>query len=232
MFTMEQLKAESHLPGPRGNLELLYRFIREATLPLVEECLRVIKPNTANSPEEFVGMCGVLGYAVLHAADKPKTLGFLRPYAGHGSWRIREAVAMGIQELSAGSLETTLPVLGSWALGSPLEQRAVVAGLCDPKVLQAGNTGDILSLLARMTRGLDHDRRLTDSESSLRQALGYGWSVAVVASPAPGKAALEALLTLGTKHPSWIVRENLRKNRLVKMDPAWVETCEKRMVKA
>jgi len=45
----------------------------------------MIQPDTHNSPEEFVGMCGVLGYTMLHSGDKRKALEFLRPYASHAS---------------------------------------------------------------------------------------------------------------------------------------------------
>src|SRR5207248_3071330 len=59
----------------------------------------------------------------------------------------------------------------------------------------------------------------------LRQALGYGWSVAVVALPDEGKFRLERWLASRDLDVRWIMRENLRKNRLTRLDPAWVARC-------
>jgi len=40
---------------------------------------------------------------------------------------------------------------------------------------------------------------------------------------------LKAESHLPGNHVAWIVREKLKKNRLVKMDAGWVKTCQKRM---
>lgn len=99
MYTIEYLLTNSNLPGPRGNLELLYLFAKAAEETTINQCLSYITADVENSPEEFVGMCGIVGYAVCHKAANQATIDFLQPYAAHSSWRIREAVAMGIQEI-------------------------------------------------------------------------------------------------------------------------------------
>jgi hypothetical protein len=223
---MAYLKKNSHLPGPRGNLELLYDFALTADVATVEKCLDCIKPDTANSPQEFAGMCGILGHAVLNKADVKGVLDFLRPFASHSSWRIREAVAMAIQEISVGRLDETLSHLESWIAGTPFEQRAVVAGLCEPKLLGNKTTNTkILRVLGAITANMDHSKKLLDSERSLRKALGYGWSVVIAAAPKEGKKAFARLFVLRGRHIVWIVKENLKKNRLYKMDPNWVKNC-------
>jgi hypothetical protein len=63
---------------------------------------------------------------------------------------------------------------------------------------------------------------LTESQTSLRKAAAYCWSVAIVASPEEGKKQFEKLLPAKNKHILWIVKENLKKHRLVKMDREWV----------
>ena len=230
MYTLDYLLSHSNLPGPRGNLELLYAFAENAEPGIIGECLQCIKPDTANSPEEFVGMCGVLGYAVAHKADNAGTIAFLNPYASHSSWRIREAVAMGIQAIAAGALEKTLVNISPMTAGNGYERRAVVAGLCEPKLLgRADETVKVLKILESITRTLDHDKKLTDDEEALRKGLGYGWSVAIAASPEDGKRYFEALFSLSGKHIQWIIRENLKKNRLSKMDNVWVGRCAERL---
>jgi hypothetical protein len=47
--------------------------------------------------------------------------------------------------------------------------------------------------------------------------------VAVVALPDEGKALMEKWLVSADKDIKWIMRENLKKNRLARMDASWVE---------
>ena len=49
----------------------------------------------------------------------------------------------------------------------------------------------VINLLDEITATLAHDNKLTDEEDSLRKALGYGWSVAIVHAPAEGKKLLK-----------------------------------------
>ena len=51
----------------------------------------------------------------------------------------------------------------------------------------------------------------------------YCWSVAVVALPVEGKTLMEKWLVTPDKDIRWIMQENLKKARLVRMDAAWVE---------
>jgi len=231
MYTIDYLLTHSNLPGPRGNLELLYAFAKNADAELVRQCLAYLTEEVSNSPEEFVGMCGVLGYAVLHRDDIRDVLGFLQPYAAHASWRIREAAAMGIQEISVGRVEQTLAGLADMAAGNDYEKRAVVAGLCEPKQLtDPACNRQILRLLTAITQGMEPEGKLLPAGEALRKALGYGWSVVVAASPQDGKAAFEGLLALPGKHVRWVLRENLKKNRLIKMDANWVAEMQRRAV--
>jgi hypothetical protein len=52
---------------------------------------------------------------------------------------------------------------------------------------------------------------------TLRQALGYAWSVAVAADPEPGLTAFTALRDDPDPDVAWVVRENLRKKRLQRL---------------
>ncbi len=106
----------------------------------------------------------------------------------------------------------------------------MVAGLCEPKLLlDETNNGRILTILTTLTHHLNHDRKLDPAEESLRKALGYGWSVVIVATPERGQRTFEALLALPGKHVQWIVRENLKKNRLLRLNAAWVTDCQQRL---
>jgi hypothetical protein len=69
---------------------------------------------------------------------------------------------------------------------------------------------------------IDRDERRRDEFRALRKGMGYCWSVAVAAGPAAGKRAMEAWIGHGDLDVQWVMRENLRKKRLERMDPVWV----------
>ena len=69
-----------------------------------------------------------------------------------------------------------------------------------------------------------HDRR-SEGFRALRKGLGYCWSVAVAAHPAAGKPALERWLAGDDPDVRWIVRQNLKKARLARLDAGWVARC-------
>jgi hypothetical protein len=63
----------------------------------------------------------------------------------------------------------------------------------------------------------------------LRQAMGYCWSVAVAALPETGKPMMEKWLDSQNTNIRWIMKENLKKNRLIKMDPDWAKMCTSKL---
>lgn len=222
---VQNLLKNSGLPGPRGNLELLYSFSREASESDVKECFSFYSDDLSNSPEEFVVMCGITGYCVSNRKNIKKTIGYIRGYASHSSWRIREAVAIGIQEIAEGNMDEIISNLMNWIDGNDYEKRAVIAALCEPKLLKQEQTVvTLFKILDKITMDFKSiEGKLSDSQNTLRKTLGYGWSVAIAALPVEGKKAFSRIAESDNKQIKWIVRENLKKNRLAKMDRVWVE---------
>ena len=138
---------------------------------------------------------------------------------------------MAMQRVGDADFAVLLAETEAWADGSALERRAAVAALCEPRLLRpAEHARAVLALLARITGQLPSlPERGSDAFRVLRQALGYGWSVAVVALPEEGKAAFEQLLASDDRDIRWVVRENLRKRRLDRMDAAWAERLRERV---
>ena len=105
-----------------------------------------------------------------------------------------------------------------------MERRAAVAALCEPTLLanraHAENAFDILDRI--MGSILDETNRSAEDFKALRKSLGYGWSVAVAAQPLVGKDRFERWVAVQDKDIRWIVNENLRKRRLLRMDGDWV----------
>jgi hypothetical protein len=82
-----------------------------------------------------------------------------------------------------------------------------------------------LLILDRITASiLEQPNRRAENFRILRQGLGYCWSVAAVSDPEDGKALMEKWLLDTDPDIQWIMRENLKKNRLVRMDADWVHS--------
>jgi hypothetical protein len=216
---------ESGLPGPRGNLELAQAVAEEGDQALFLRYLALDASQAPqNTPGEFLAFCGVLGLGKLLAAGDLSVLETLQQKANDPRWRTREAVAMALQRWGDVDLPALIEEMRSWSQGSWLEKRAAAAALCEPRLLhQAENTQQVLSLLDRITASILalSDRKNADFQV-LRKGMGYCWSVAVAALPEAGKPLMEKWLACPDKDIRRIMIENLKKNRLERMDPEWV----------
>jgi hypothetical protein len=222
------LKQNSALPGPRSNLELIQAVADEGSKELYMQYISH-SPSQApeNTPQVFLVLCGIVGLGRLLAEGDHDLLRMLRPFASDPRWRVREAVCMALQRWGLVDMPALLREMQAWSKGNFYEQRASVATLCEPALLEnQENARSVLRLLDAITASIPGilDRK-QDSFRVLRKALAYGWSVAVVALPVTGKPMLESWL--GNPNPDirWIMKQNLKKNRLVKLDPAWVVDC-------
>ena len=226
------LLQESRLPGPRANLELAHAVAEEGDERLFER-LRGFDARKAptNSPYEFLACCGVLGLGRLLAEGRIDLLETLRQAASDPRWRIREAVAMALQRFGAADMDALLQAMQEWSRGNLLEQRAAAAALCEPRLLhRKAHAEQVLRSLEGITASLASvEERKGDDFRALRKGMGYCWSVAVAAHPQVGKAMMERWLASEDGDVQWIMRENLKKTRLARMDAAWVATWRKRL---
>lgn len=220
------LLQESGLPGPRGNLELAQAVADEGDEPLFRHLLS-FGPQQAptNSPYEFLAFCGAVGLGKVLAQGNTLVLSDLRHCAADPRWRMREGVAMALQRWGDKDMDALLGAMESWSQGNPLEQRAAAAALCEPRLLsQEKHVERVLHILDGITTSVLGTReRTSDDFRALRQGLGYCWSVAVAALPEPGKLAMEKWMASTDPDVRWIMKENLKKNRLRRMDQAWVQ---------
>jgi hypothetical protein len=121
--------------------------------------------------------------------------------------------------------------MAEWSKGTLLEKRAAAAGLCEPGLLsEPAHVVSVLRILDDITRSLcTVEDRKREEFRVLRKALGYCWSVAVVALPAEGKAMIEPWFASDDRDVRWIVRENLRKKRLMRIEAEWVACWKARL---
>lgn len=221
------LLQESGLPGPRGNLELAQVAADEGNLRRFKHFLGFDPQRApANSPHEFLAFCGVVGLGKLVAQGKTNLWPALRRYAADPRWRICEAVAMALQRVGEVDMDVLLREMETWSSGTWLEKRAAAAALAEPKLL--GDEKHViraLSILDKITSSIEMaEERKSEDFKILRQGLGYCWSVVVAALPSQGKKAMERWLSSTDKDVRWVMQENLKKKRLVKMDRKWVDT--------
>lgn len=220
------LLQESGLPGPRGNLELAQVVADMGSRALFEHFLTFTPPVApTNDPHEFLAFCGVVGLGRLLAEGDEAILEQLRPFASDPRWRLREGVAMALQRLGKQDMRRLLGAVQTWSRGNWLEKRAAAAALAEPVLLQhEKETVEALEILDRITASMENSGETKNEQFRvLQQGLGYCWSVVVAAAPQPGKQLMEKWLACPDGAIQKIMRENLKKNRLVRMDAAWVE---------
>ncbi|MBN1427011.1 MAG: HEAT repeat domain-containing protein [Anaerolineae bacterium] len=228
------LLKESGLPGPRGNIELAQIVADKGTRSLFERYITYTADKApTNSPYEFLAFCGIVGLGRLLAEGDRDILQTLRRHASDPRWRTREAVAMALQRLGDVDMEQLITAMQDWSQGTPLEQRAAAAAVCEPRLLgKARHARVVLKILDGITTSIERvENRRSEEFLALRKGLGYCWSVAVVALPDEGKQLMEKWLASADKDVRWIMRENVKKNRLARMDAGWVKEWQSRIRK-
>jgi hypothetical protein len=242
---LDFLRANSNLPGPRGNLELAQSFARAVGDMHLEEwqwqvlldmASTSLAEEPANSVQEYIPFCGLLAIGAQYGNGLPRprrrtALAALWSAASHTRWRVREGVAMGLQlagEQDPAALRATvtdwLPRAGY------LEMRAVAASLAHPPLLGDPDfalfcletSRTILAEVARADPGVRRD----ESFRVLCKGMGYALSVFVAHAPADGFALLRKSAAVQDRDVAWIVRENLTKKRLTGPFPGEVKKVE------
>ena len=232
------LLAHSGLPGPRGNLELARAAAEVGSKAELRRWAR-LGPERAptGTAEEFLAFCGVLGLGETLVEGDGRVLDALRRHASDPRWRVREAVAMALQRWGEVDFEALAAAMLEWGRGSLLERRAAAAALCEPTLLTGlERVGEVLAVLAEATAAITEagaEERRSEAFKALRKGLGYCWSVAVAAAPEVGRPAFEELVERAAagddRDLAWLARENLRKRRLERLDPAWVARMRERL---
>ena len=115
----DYLRAESNLPGPRGNLELAHAAADLEDRERIQHFL-AFDPVRApvNSPDEFLAFCGVEGLGRLIAEGQTDLWPTLRACASDPRWRIREGVAMALQRVGQVNMDLLLDKMETWVTGN------------------------------------------------------------------------------------------------------------------
>ena len=210
------LRANSGLPGPRGNLELIQAMAQTGGRADFDALIA--------TGDEYLVCCGVVGLGALLAADAgpgavAEIEARLRTHASDQRWRVREAVAMALQRLGDADPGRLKSLVLEWTSDAdPLVLRAAAAAICEPRLLatpsMAAAAIEVCRRATESLAALPPDSRHHDDVRTLRKGLGYCWSVAVAADPGPGLPVFAALEASPDADVAWIVRENRKKKRL------------------
>lgn len=221
------LKEHSNLPGPKTNLELAQAFARVGTLMDFKKFAKLdYSEAPENTPAAFLTICGVLGLGRYLAEYHDSGLfQILQERANDSRPQIREAVSLALQTIGEKNVSRSLKYAKVWVEGSYFEQRAAVTALCKPDILTDRKIClETLDLLDWVTASMMEDSMENDEGfQSLKEALGYCWSVAVAALPEKGKPMMERWIK--EEHPiiNNIMRKNLKKKRLTFIEPEWTQ---------
>ncbi len=223
------LLSESGLPGPRANLELV-EAVADLGTPATFDRFLAFDPEIApaNSQHEYLALCGVVGLGRLLAEGQIGLLARIKQLANDPRWRMREGVRMALQRLGKKDMGLLMDEMERWSSGSLLERYAAAVSLCHPELLtEDAYARRALHLLDAMTTSVAAvEDRHSDEFKTLRKGLGFCWSIAVVALPEAGKPLMEKWLSSADKDVVWIIKQNLNKSRLCRMDAEWVEKCK------
>lgn len=206
------LGAHSGLPGPRGNLELADAFAAQASADLITAF--------ATDPDEYLAFCGTegLGMLALDPERREAALGALLAAASDPRWRVREAVARALQLVGDADPGLLRAVIEAWSeSGDPYVLRAAAAAICEPRLLNSPESQELaVRACERATTWVLRGDRAgpADGWKTLRQALGYCWSVAIAANPPLGIGPFNVVAANPARDAQWIARTNLTKARM------------------
>ena len=208
------LKANSGLPGPRANLELVEAVGEEADADLLW--------RLSASSDEFLALAGTAGLGRLVATDD-SVLPWLKELAEDPRWRVREGVAIALQRFGRADMPALIREMEEWSKAGPLVQRAAAAALCEPPLLKKPDeVKRVLLVLDHITRSMAATRERNESFRVLRKAMGYCWSVAAAANPEAGKPLLEKWLRSSDPDIAWVMKSNLGKARMKALGKSWL----------
>jgi hypothetical protein len=241
---MGYMVSNSNLPSRRANLELAEAFadvvtgyVKTEDERLWELCINMSKVSADEAPvnaqKEFIPFCGAIGIGSIGSVSPEffeQALTALKALANDPRWRMREAVRMGLQRLLAKRNRDTLKAFKGWIIdGGLLEMRAAAATVAEPATLKDKEMA--LSALRLhgniMEQVLKIQERKSEAFKILRQALGYTLSVVVHAAPKEGFEFMAQLIDSQDVDVLWVVKQNLKKSRLVKNFPQEVESIKK-----
>ena len=216
------LVENSNLPGPRANLELVFALAEVySDAEILMEWAKITEDQAdGNDPRSFLAFCAAACLGKIYTKTKdPKIIHVLQQLANDNRWRMRESVAFAFQFIGEHNFEELKRILSGWINGSNnFEKRAILVSLAHPPFLNEKRTEFCFEITDIVLQNLETG----DGFDVLRKGLEFTISVYVAANPELGFRFIRKWIGKD-KIIDKILRENLKKNRLIKMDPIEVD---------
>ncbi len=248
---LKYLESNSNLPGRRGNLELAAAFTKvmleqkEIHLEKIKELIEKLLEFTndiapTNDKREFLAFCGTWTLGALGRHEKFTEFAYhnLKLLAKDPRWRIREAVPNALRILAENDGQKMLNEMNSWIKEGTewLLLRAIAAGMAECLAFPPLKDDEIfakegLNLHEKIFQLIEKSNERNSEEfKALKKGLGYTLSVIVVASPENGFKLMKKLTNQKDRDVTWIIKNNLKKNRLIKNFPKQVNEVSKLLI--
>jgi hypothetical protein len=212
----------SNLPGPRGNLELAFAFAEiYDDFGTLQGWLKITEYQAdVNNPKSFLAFCSAVCLGKIYTKRKDKKIiTILKKLANDGRWRMREAVAFGFQNIGENNFDELKEIFSDWITKSNnLEKRAILVSLAHPPVLNEDSANFCFEITDIVLKQMDRDNNF----DVLRKGLEFTISVFAAANPKLGFSFIKKWIGKD-KIIDKIMKENLKKNRLVRKNPVMVK---------
>ncbi|MGM0545201.1 MAG: HEAT repeat domain-containing protein [Bacteroidota bacterium] len=229
------LKEHAYLPDGTINEELAQAFAETATLMDFKRYMGMDHHDApANSQEEFLTFCGVLGYGVyLSRYFDSGLLSELRARASDPREHVRQAVVLALTYIGRQNIQRLLNYLDNWIDGAPLEQKAAIATLREPSFLKKPEVALMLvDLLDWATASITDEKSWNSDYDILQNELEQAWALAVIALPSKAKMMVERWMKVDKPVVSGVLKKNLEQPILKEAEPVWTSTMLKQISKA
>lgn len=242
------LVKNSNLPGRRANLELAKAFgdfiLLNENADLIPKIRYIVDQMISvtsfqaptNNPKEFIPFCGYFALGALVNVENElfenelfeNAIEKFKEAAIDSRWRIREAVAHGIEFFILKFPQRTLNELSHWIeTENFLLIRGALAGLTIIKYLEIGKYAtQFLQLCDKVMLWLNSKKDLDIKDEDfkvLQKGLNYVISVGVASLPELGFSLMEKWKQLKNPIITKIIMQNCSKARLVKNYPNQVK---------
>lgn len=205
----------SNLPGPRGNLELAFAFAEiYDDLDVLLKWIKITEDQAdVNDPRSFLAFCSAVCLGKIYTKNKDKMIiKILKELANDGRWRMREAVAFGFQIIGEYDFDELKIIFSKWITKSNnTEKRAILVSLAHPKFLDKERAEFCLKITETVLKEMDKKENF----DVLKKGLEFTISVFTAANPELGFSIIKKWIGKD-KIINKIMKENLKKNRLVK----------------
>lgn len=218
----------SNLPGPRANFELAFALADTyEDFDVLEQWAGITEDQAdGNDPRSFLAFCSAVCLGKIYTKKRnSKIIAILKKLANDRRWRMKEAAAFGFQLIGESDFGVLKRIFSDWIKqANNLDKRAILVSLAHPPLLNEANAGFCFEMADMVLKEMDRGNGF----DVLRKGLEFTISVFAAANPAMGFNFIKRWIGKD-KIIDKIMKENLKKNRLLNKYPEEVASLLNKM---